>query len=534
MTKSKDLAKLGGGFIQSGIGAVQRTVESKLKDTVSVKDFGAVGDGVADDTIFIQTSINALSSGQTLYISGNHKISSSLLIADKTRCTITGPGRIFLQGASPQSFIFQLAGTINDLEIRDLTLEGDGQSGPAYGQSAIGCFSGQFVTNCRVINNVIKNINVGISLNADLSGSFDKCLVSGNSLQNILGTAPGSGYGIHLVNANNTRVTENIIDNAARHSIYQAKGLVCNNIINSNIIINHRSMVAILGFRCAISCSRSSYVTISNNRFFNCFDGSLEISHDTSANTNCQNILVYGNSFCNRGNIVPDIIIGEQLLPTVNSTSKIDILNNVFDEDVSLSLGGSSILILNGEFIRILNNRFRRFNNGLSTGQFVELGNGIYSTSDSHISNITVDGNEASCDNLAPGSKFAYVSTQLCTGSSKYSIRNNELTNIADLFVFQAPPTNLNSKFKFRVTVSYDFGSIPANSSAFTQIYVGGVKPTSMVVGRPQYSLIPGDVIYTFYASDVGPNYVAVQAGNLTTSPTNPPNQAFIIYFDDI
>lgn len=50
MTKTRDLADLGGGFIQAGTGAVQRTVESKLQDVVSVKDFGAVGDGVADDT----------------------------------------------------------------------------------------------------------------------------------------------------------------------------------------------------------------------------------------------------------------------------------------------------------------------------------------------------------------------------------------------------------------------------------------------------------------------------------------------------
>lgn len=44
MTKPRDLATLGGGFTQSGTGAIRRTVENKLKDTVSVKDFGAVGD----------------------------------------------------------------------------------------------------------------------------------------------------------------------------------------------------------------------------------------------------------------------------------------------------------------------------------------------------------------------------------------------------------------------------------------------------------------------------------------------------------
>lgn len=38
------------GFIQSGTGAVARTVQAKLRDVISIKDFGAVGDGVADDT----------------------------------------------------------------------------------------------------------------------------------------------------------------------------------------------------------------------------------------------------------------------------------------------------------------------------------------------------------------------------------------------------------------------------------------------------------------------------------------------------
>jgi hypothetical protein len=57
MTKPRDLATLGGGFTQSGAGAIQRTVESKLKDTVSVKDFGAVGDGTTNDTAAITAAI---------------------------------------------------------------------------------------------------------------------------------------------------------------------------------------------------------------------------------------------------------------------------------------------------------------------------------------------------------------------------------------------------------------------------------------------------------------------------------------------
>lgn len=68
-------------FTQTGTGAVTRTVDSKLKDVVSVKDFGATGDGVTDDLAAINNAFAELISrgrGTLLFPSGTYLITGSI------------------------------------------------------------------------------------------------------------------------------------------------------------------------------------------------------------------------------------------------------------------------------------------------------------------------------------------------------------------------------------------------------------------------------------------------------------------------
>jgi hypothetical protein len=78
-------------------GPPSRTVQAKLRDVVSVKDFGAVGDGTTDDTTALQAAIayceNATQyGGRALYLpGGRYKISGALTLS-KEFITIFGDG----------------------------------------------------------------------------------------------------------------------------------------------------------------------------------------------------------------------------------------------------------------------------------------------------------------------------------------------------------------------------------------------------------------------------------------------------------
>lgn len=83
------------GDIQTGTGAVARTVQDKLRDTLSVADFGAVGDGAVsaidgtisgtDDTAAIQAAITAAAvSGKQLYVpAGLYRLTARITVPSR-------------------------------------------------------------------------------------------------------------------------------------------------------------------------------------------------------------------------------------------------------------------------------------------------------------------------------------------------------------------------------------------------------------------------------------------------------------------
>jgi hypothetical protein len=107
------------GHIATGTGATARTIQAKLRDTVSVKDFGAVGDGTTNDTAAIQAAIDALSPlGGTLYFpKGTYIVSDAN--ADNACLTVTAPIQFLGAGAFYTSIqpAASVAGTVNTILV---------------------------------------------------------------------------------------------------------------------------------------------------------------------------------------------------------------------------------------------------------------------------------------------------------------------------------------------------------------------------------------------------------------------------------
>lgn len=81
--------------------------------TLSVVDFGAIGDGVADDTTAIQTALNTVASGEALYFpTGNYKITSQLTFSTNNVC-------IYGEGSTQTIITYSGASTTNDIFLFD-------------------------------------------------------------------------------------------------------------------------------------------------------------------------------------------------------------------------------------------------------------------------------------------------------------------------------------------------------------------------------------------------------------------------------
>jgi hypothetical protein len=116
-------------YNEGSLGAVNTSVQAKLQETVSVKDFGAVGDGVTDDTAAIQLAFNAANNKTLLFNEGTYLVSKGVsdyvlevpnsisIVGTEAQVTIklsTATGTAYMLGRATASSHFSMEGIILD------------------------------------------------------------------------------------------------------------------------------------------------------------------------------------------------------------------------------------------------------------------------------------------------------------------------------------------------------------------------------------------------------------------------------------
>lgn len=256
-------------------GAIAKLEKMTEKDYVTPQMFGAVGDGVADDTAAIQEAIDKSVSGLVYFPNAVYK-HGTITVKDKENFVIDGNfSRHILSGADTTAFL--LTGRLRNVTIENCVIEGDGNADS--GQVGIGSPSGVDMENIRILHNEVSGCAVGISVNADLAGHIFDVTVENNTVIGSVGTEPGQGYGIHASDGTdepaNVKIVNNTVKGCARHSIYIARGR--GYIVENNYIVDHRATIYNDNPRAAIMLSRSKDITVIGNFLENCYDAHIMV-----------------------------------------------------------------------------------------------------------------------------------------------------------------------------------------------------------------------------------------------------------------
>lgn len=159
------------GFKQSGTGAVSRTAQAKLREVVSVKDFGAVGDGITNDAPAFALAIAA--SGCVYVPEGVYNLGNTNITAGSQPVRIFGAGigKSVLKWTGAAGGITFASNTATACEIEGLSLIQAGQAvGTAIKYDGAGQVSGGVIQQRTSPRMRVSNVAIHGSTASNVDG----------------------------------------------------------------------------------------------------------------------------------------------------------------------------------------------------------------------------------------------------------------------------------------------------------------------------------------------------------------------------
>jgi hypothetical protein len=317
-----------GGITKRATGAELAKGLNTINGTVNVKDFGAVGDGVADDRAAMQAAINAVpANGGVVYIPAGRYLVREALFITRDNTVITGAGTgatLLIMGLSSPAVGYSCidvrtslanggsGGNITGVTITNLSINGNKAVNTSAGANGIliACTTQHVLSQTSISNVTIFDCtNSGILLEGLDNGANDIYRVEQTHIHNCRLYA-NNGVGISQFKTNNTTISgcvfaDNGLENLTIDVFSQAcivdgnrffkhlggtgnigvdSGDAC--IISNNFIDNQNDTTAASGFRAGIalnsqltSAGGNNDVVVSGNVILNCSDYGV-IAHD--------------------------------------------------------------------------------------------------------------------------------------------------------------------------------------------------------------------------------------------------------------
>lgn len=279
-------------FLQSGTGAVNRTVQSKLRDSVSVKDFGATGNGVADDLTAINLAV--ASGAKAVYFpAGTYRTSGLINVAVSGVMLWTDAQAVIkpLDGVAVGFSIIQIRGS--NVTLDGFIIDGNTAAPPVSGNNngiSLDTNSGT-LTNVDILNCTLQNFK-GYGIPAFAAGTLTNVNIFNCTFVDFTSTAATPPAAIQLVQptCSDIRVTNSYFKNLT------GTGFAVRSVNGSAAVTN----VAVTG--CVFEHNTSAYTTIGMEVLV---ANNLSVSGCTFKNArmgiscNGQNIAIAGNSFDN-------------------------------------------------------------------------------------------------------------------------------------------------------------------------------------------------------------------------------------------
>ena len=444
-------------YNQGGTGAQDRTVKAKLQETVSVKDFGAVGDGVTDDTAAIQGAISGVDAGTKIFFPEGTYVVGAIEVTKAL--TFNGPATINLSGTNAG---FELKASMSSLCFKDLTFVGDGVTGNNH--RAI------WHTQTYTISDVrIENLNVSSCVQGIDLGGVDDILITGCTIKSSAGSASGQGYGIVAGSSTKTKIIGNHFEDNGRHAIYVRSGEDI--AISSNTFLDHATTSS-SGLQ-TVNLIGAINATVDSNQFKNCEARSIKVDDDTDTSTPSRNVVVSNNTFYNTSGDEGGLYIGASTPSATSFQENVIVSGNAFY--MSPARTGGCILISQGKTVSVVGNNFFQTQTTATNfyAIYLDASGGV-----TYYGDISIIGNAGQITASSGTAKFLFVGSALSTGSNNIIVKNNDvqLNALANLIEYGTAPTNsaIETDWLYEKAVTLASGSQTISGAGYNYFAITG------------------------------------------------------------